>query len=241
MKKIFRLALFCVSLFSVTPVYSQSGVPVYDDNDIVLSNFPGRYTYKYLPEYKIPHWVAYYIVEADLQSNTTRSSGFTSDRTLREMGLPLALSSDYTSTGFDRGHMLPSADRLSSKEANKSTFVMSNVAPQVPSLNRGVWKTLEERVRDWAEDADTVFVVCGAIMGVDMDENTQAGVRRIGNGVGVPIAFFKALRIVDQDEETIKCYIFDNGGKYTEFQDYNVSLDSLERRAQIDLIWNNEK
>ncbi len=233
MKKFFCSTILLVALFGVVKSVAQSSTPLYDQDDIVLSNFQGRYTYKYLPEYKIPHWVAYYIVENDLKANTSRSSGFVTDRVLREMGLPVAASSDYTSTGFDRGHMLPSADRLSSEEANKATFIMSNVAPQVPSLNRGVWKSLEEQVRDWAAESDTVFVVCGTILG--------DGVQRIGKGVGVPKAFFKALKIVDHGEEIIKCFIFDNEGEYTEFQDYSVSLDSLERAASIDLIWNNEK
>ncbi|MFI3295973.1 MAG: DNA/RNA non-specific endonuclease, partial [Rikenellaceae bacterium] len=145
--------------------------------------------------------------------------------------------SDYTKSGYDRGHLLPSADRSSSVEVNKTTFYMSNVAPQLPSLNRGVWKSLEEQVREWAKSADTVFVVVGAIL---QEQNTP---KTIGRDVTVPEKFFKAIMIKKEgDKNKIHCYIMPNSEELNKnFDTYSVSLEELEKNSNIDLIWNNQK
>jgi endonuclease G len=55
---------------------------------------------------------------------------------------------DYTGSGYDRGHIAPSADRTRNETDNSSTFEMTNMMPQVPELNRGVWGDLEEYCRE---------------------------------------------------------------------------------------------
>ncbi|CAG0911930.1 unnamed protein product, partial [Cyprideis torosa] len=52
---------------------------------------------------------------------------------------------DYVGSGYDRGHLIASADRRSSGVLNSETFLLSNMSPQHPRLNRGLWKTLEEK------------------------------------------------------------------------------------------------
>src|SRR4028119_1607457 len=56
--------------------------------------------------------------------------------------------SDYTGSGYDRGHIAPSADRTRKEADNSATFLMSNMMPQVPELNRGVWGDLKEYCRE---------------------------------------------------------------------------------------------
>lgn len=62
-------------------------------------------------------------------------------------GWPTAVDRDYAGSGFDRGHLLPSADRDDSRAENDATFYLSNVSPQYPKLNRNQWRLLEEQVR----------------------------------------------------------------------------------------------
>lgn len=93
---------------------------------------------------------------------------------------------DFTKSGYQRGHLCPAADRSCSLVDMKQTFSMSNVAPQWPSLNTGVWKATEIAVRNAVLLGDTISVIT---IPVFLDRDTL----RIGShGVAVPHAFFKA-------------------------------------------------
>ena len=66
---------------------------------------------------------------------------------------------DYRGSGYDRGHLAPAEDFEWSAEAMSDSFFMSNMSPQDPSFNRGIWKRLENRVRTWALENDGIYVV----------------------------------------------------------------------------------
>lgn len=111
--------------------------------------------------------------------------------------LPRATHNDYTRSGYDRGHLVPAADRSASISSMKSTFIMSNVCPQVPSLNRGEWKRWEDACRSYARNGHPLRVHVDAVW-------WQADTQRIGkNGVAVPHGFVKTVR--DLLTDTI-CY-----------------------------------
>ena len=96
-----------------------------------------------------------------------------------------AAPSDYTHSGFDRGHLSPSGD-MPTPDSDAETFTMANVAPQLPHLNRGSWERAESLTRDIAVYVGEIWVVTGVIfMGDDL--------RQIGGRVLVPTAFYKAL------------------------------------------------
>jgi endonuclease G len=65
---------------------------------------------------------------------------------------------DYTVRGYDRGHIAPSADRTRNEADNNATFLMSNMMPQVPELNRGVWGDLEEYCRELVQRRAKNFI-----------------------------------------------------------------------------------
>jgi endonuclease G len=70
---------------------------------------------------------------------------------------------DYTGSGYDRGHIAPSADRTRNEEDNSSTFLMSNMMPQVPELNRGVWGDLEDYCRSLVQQGKELYIVAGPV------------------------------------------------------------------------------
>lgn len=107
--------------------------------------------------------------------------------------MAVARSADYAASGFDRGHLCPAADRSLSVDSMRSTFVMSNIAPQVPSLNRQSWLTSERFCRLAAQLYDSVQVICFPVF---LDRDTVT----IGAGhVAVPHAFIKACWIAKND------------------------------------------
>ena len=111
--------------------------------------------------------------------------------------------SDYTRSGYDRGHMCPAKDRSFSKLAMKSTFVMSNIAPQLPALNRGAWKATEDSCRRLALMYDSITILaCPVFLSGDT--------AHIGRGrVAVPHAFFKVAWVATSDSIT-SCWFFFN-------------------------------
>lgn len=145
----------------------------------------GTFSVVYDPELKIPvavDWVcaAQYLSKARRE----RSWRFTEDI---RVSAPRACHDDYTNSGFDRGHMVPAADRSLSITSMKSTFIMTNVCPQVPALNRGAWKRLEDGCRNYARQGVPVKVHVDAVF-------WKADTLRIGrHGVAVPHGFVKSV------------------------------------------------
>jgi len=70
---------------------------------------------------------------------------------------------DYSGSGYDRGHVAPSADRTRNEADNSSTFLMSNMMPQVPELNRGVWGDLEDYCRELVQSGKELYIVAGPV------------------------------------------------------------------------------
>ena len=177
-------------------------LPAVGRNDTLIYNEVGRYTFLYRPSCKVSQWVAYKLTRSDVAGGADRSDAFREDPRLARFGWPSATNADYKESGYDRGHLLPSADRKSSVEANRATFLYSNMAPQLPKLNRGAWKVLEERLRRLTADYDTLYVVVGTVV----DRSPKS----IGDGVAVPRLFFKAVALRRGDDFRGEAYVMPN-------------------------------
>ncbi len=107
----------------------------------------------------IPNWVSWHIEEADFGA-AKRQDDFRANTTLPN-GWFAVQSSSYSGSGFDRGHMCPSADRTSTVEANSATFLMTNMIPQAPRNNQGAWAQLEEYTRTQVKAGNEAYVISG--------------------------------------------------------------------------------
>ena len=105
--------------------------------------------------------VAYELTAQEVQGIVSRSDDFRADPEIITGSAALV---DYRGSGYDRGHLAPAADMKWSEEAMSESFYMSNMSPQAPGFNRGIWKSLESRVRSWAVENGTVYVVTGGIL-----------------------------------------------------------------------------
>ncbi len=99
-----------------------------------------------------------------------------------------ATLSDYAGSGYDRGHMCPGGDCNWNDEGRDETFLLTNICPQNPNLNRGDWKEIEIACRLWAQEYGRVYVVCGPIF-FKSQEHVYIG----ENKIPVPEAFFKVV------------------------------------------------
>jgi len=131
-----------------------------------------------------------------------------------------AVLADYTRSGYDRGHMAPNGD-MPTREAQAQSFSLANIAPQSPTLNRGLWSEVEENVRDMALTDGDVFVVTGPIF-----DNTSSLLR---GRVRVPGAVFKA--VYDPHTGVAAAYVADNtpGERYRV-----VSIAALRQLTGVD-------
>lgn len=113
------------------------------------------------PETKSAVWVCYIVSKRSVGINLDRGERFYPDPDLPE---PYRVKpEEFTNSGYDKGHLAPSAAIDFSRRSNDQTFAMSNVVFQHPKLNRQAWKSLEELIRDWTRTKGTLSVTCGPL------------------------------------------------------------------------------
>ncbi len=132
----------------------------------------------------IPNWVSWELTADETNGTISRkSSRFAQDHDVPGCPSP----NDYKGSGFDKGHLCPAADMKWSEESMHDCFYLTNICPQLRSLNGGVWKTLEEKCREWAKIDSALIIIAGPVLSPEPDEF-------IGdNQVAVPKAFFKVI------------------------------------------------
>lgn len=147
-----------------------------------------------------PSQVTWTIHAADL-GDIKREPAWRFANDLKAYGIKVK-HSDYNHTGYHRGHLCAAADRSSSMDLMRSTFAMSNVAPQVPAINCGNWKQTENYCRYAASLYDSVCVLACPVF---LDRDTS----RIGSArLAVPHAFFKAVWVAASDSVLNAWFIF---------------------------------
>lgn len=123
----------------------------------------------------IPNWVSWHIDSADLGS-TSRTDAFAPDTSLPSTFTPIS-TSDYTGSGYDRGHQCPSADRTDTTANNKATFLMSNMIPQQHGLNAGPWSGLEDEARAQVAAGNECYIIAGP--GFNSSTHNTIGAKKI--------------------------------------------------------------
>lgn len=149
------------------------------------------YSMLYDTQLKMAYWVAYPLCNYYTMKGVERTNAWAYDP---------SLSSEEQATmkrglnGYDRGHQIPSADRVVTREANVQTFYYTNMTAQIgKGMNQNIWQKLETAVRGWSSNIDTLYVVTGAMP--TTPENTTISYTQDNNGkqIAVPKYYFKAL------------------------------------------------
>ena len=170
---------------------SDVGLPILPDSisNQILERY--CYTVSYNKFTRQPNWVMWKLTGDHVMQ---RKEGVWNEYKEDEELSPdiRATLEDYASSGYDRGHMCPGGDCNWDDEGRDETFVLSNMCPQNPNLNRGDWKEIEIACRKWAENYGCVYIVCGPIFFKSQEHE------RIGpNQIPVPEAFFKVVLCAD--------------------------------------------
>ncbi len=199
---------------------SQSG-----SNSLIKHQF---YTLSYAEQHEQAEWVAYTMTRDQLNSpKQDRFNYFAPDLAIKTQS---ALHRDYTGSGYSRGHLAPAADMAFDPMAAEECFFMSNISPQLAAFNRGIWRELEENVRDWARVNNQLFIVTGPVL--------KTGIKKqIGdNRVSVPSLFYKVL--LDNADPVHKGigFIIPNAISELPLENYVVTIDSVEQMTGIDFF-----
>lgn len=153
---------------------------------------------------------------------------------------------DYRGSGYDRGHICASEDRICSKNVNGQTFYLSNMHPQVNAFNSGVWAKMESRVRQW-RDAVTgqggTMYVCkgGTLQDVNVNGKTMAGtISNTNLRMPVPKYFFMAIvkRTQSGLYSGMAFWAEHKGDNSTDLTPYMISINELEARTGYDFFCN---
>lgn len=174
---------------------------------------------------KIPVWASYAINAETALGCIPRTNAFVADNSL-----PLgkkASPTDYAGTGYDQGHLVPDGDQSYNQIVEWESFLMSNMSPQLPNLNRGVWKQLESNVRAWAVQRNHTLIV---IPGDIYDTNTA---KKIGkSNVVVPSALFKI--VIDTQTNEALAFIYEHKeSQPTDIALGQVTIAEVEKRTGI--------
>jgi endonuclease G len=176
--------------------------------------------------HKVPNWVQYRLSIGMLSGSTSRSNDFRADPRL---DVATATNKDFYKSGYDKGHMLPAGDMVFSDQAMSETFYLSNMCPQKPSFNRGIWRVLEDQVRSWAVSEREIYVVTGPIL--------HGNSRKMrGTTVTVPDYFYKVVLDLTPPEYKAIGFIMENEGSERDLNAFAVSVDEVERQSGIDFF-----
>lgn len=139
-------------------------------------------------------------------------------------------TSDYTRSGYDRGHLYPAADAKWSTESMRQCFSMANISPQMHALNGGAWKTLEDKERLWAKRDSALVIIAGPVYQHD-------DTLRIGQaGVRVPSAYFKVIFAPYVNNPRAIAFVYPNEHCPGNMQNYAQSVDYVESITGFDFF-----
>ena len=192
--------------------------------DAVLIKHKGYYA-AYSTLHKQPYWVSHIVPKDILYGSYTRNDGFIMD----SLYLKTADSTDFFGSGYDRGHLAPAADFRWNKEAMRESFYYTNIAPQDKDFNRGTWAKLETKVREFAIDADELYVVTGVVL-----NNKLAKIPQGSYDVSVPKYFYKI--VYDLKTPKAIAFLMPNKNIVYNLDKYIVSVDSIEQLTGIDFL-----
>lgn len=153
-----------------------------------------QYALSYNRDRGIPNWTAWQLNKNWL--GTLPRPGFTPDTSLPN-GWYQVRQNDYNGSGFDRGHMVPAADRNKTPENSKAVFLMTNIIPQSADNNQGPWEKLESYSRDLARAGKELYIIAGSSGTGGTGKNGTK--TTIANGkVTVPSRTWKIVVVLDK-------------------------------------------
>lgn len=248
------IAIWCSGCVNPTPA-----PPTADSMHVLLGTpsqpnlAPKQYKLLVRPQYTLLYdrskntasWVSWQLNETWL--GTEERLPFTPDPELLKLGAAIT-PNDYTNSGFDRGHLVPAADRNHTREDATAVFYMSNIVPQAPDNNRGPWESLESYCRSLVKAGKELYIIAGPVgVGGNGSEGNAATIAQ--GKVTVPAALWKivvvnarpGLGLSGINEKTrVIAVIMPNsqGIKNKAWTEFRTTVRDLEQQTGLDFLSN---
>lgn len=205
-----------------------------DPNNYLLVN--NYMAISYSRERAIPNWVAWRVTRADM-GDVDREDSFRPDDRLPK-GWARVTPADYTGSGFDRGHICPNADRNGSPDSMAATFLMTNMTPQTPDLNRGPWQKLEAYLRTLVTRGSDVYIVSG-VYGENGKIKRKVTIPSNNWKIAVAVPAGSNLSAVNENTRVIAVDVPNvKGIKNADWQTYRTTVRDIERKTGYNLLSN---
>ena len=231
-KPLFKLILTLCFIFSCfcrageqDPQYDNLTYGIPGKADTIIER-PG-YALGYIEYHEQPALVIYIMTKAEATTKVAkRTNKF---RTDPEIPTGSATTGDYRRSGYDRGHLAPAADMAFSWQTMTDSFFMSNMSPQKPAFNRGIWKDLEALVRCFAITERKIVVVTGPIL--PKKKTVTIGT----NQVTVPTHYYKVIFDLTPPQKMIG-FILPNEGSDESLATFAVTVDAVEKATGLNFF-----
>lgn len=235
MKKVLAALLIFIPALALSnpiddncPEHTFAGAPVSSITSNTQYICHGNYGVHYRYDTKTAEYVVEHLDDTDINGPAKRKNNFREDPLVDDD--KEAQLEDYKGHPYDRGHLSPAADNRTDNEQMSESFYLTNMIPQNPGHNRGIWRILEIGVRNTAAEGGDIYVASGTIY----DE----GYLTIGNGLGVPTRIWKVVMDANTGESI--AFLFPNEKLSTkDLPNYATTVDVVERETGIDFFPNN--
>lgn len=204
-----------------------------------------EYALSYSRSKGIPNWVSWQLSQA-WQGDAPRQNNFRSDTTL-PTGWYRVTTTNYTYSGFDRGHMTASEDRTAIIEVNSATFLMTNILPQSPDNNRGPWAVLEEYCRTLVKQGNDLYIIAGGSGIGGTGENGTMSTLASGR-ITVPANTWKVVVVlpagggiggINNNTRVIAVNMPNSQGiRTTDWRSFRTSVDQIEATTGYNFLSN---
>lgn len=191
-----------------------------------------NYSLLYNKDLKVAYWVAYPLNNYYTKKTVDRTDAWAYDPNVDKVDQANIIAGSYNNGkyDYDRGHQIPSGDRVVTGDANAQTFYATNMTPQVgKKMNQSIWANLENKVRGWSSIIDTLYVVTGA--GFNDETKVTYTTDKDRKKVAVPDYYYKAILKLDRTTGEAKtiAYKMDNKNyPNNDFTKYAISVSQLE-------------
>jgi endonuclease G len=193
MKTLILISIILCTQLQSKPIFFEP-----KECDMMLTNSIQETCYSF--KFKGPLWTKYTLYSNKVdKTNIKKRPSFKQDHLIPEQYR--SKSSDYKKSKYDRGHLRSDASTDYYESELKKAYLMSNIVPQRPKMNRYIWIKSEKYEREMARIHGTIFVKIFIYYGD----------KTIKNGVGIPSSFIKQIYSSSFDENPInECYLFEN-------------------------------
>ena len=213
-------------LFAGAPVRTGAPAP----SDLVTLD-RGDFLIGWSPSLRRPVWAAYHVPK-EARFEYGKRPAFQKDRSVATSPIP----GDYRNTPYDRGHMVPNRAIVTrfGPDVQKKTFLMTNVAPQRPSLNRGPWREMEQRISDlWTQKYGEMWVIVGSLASTSQSSRESLP----GTSVNVPEKYYMIVAGQGPDGVRALAVLLDQSAGRWDFPVHNiVTVSELEKLSGLEFF-----